>query len=127
MADLDNIWYYVENLGVPILAIFGLLTYGSFMFYLIDLKNLRRMENQLSSQGSLTNFKYHHFTFIGLNEIFNAFRRISAIESAYLEDTKIKRQVAIVRGYRKFYKIAIPTIIGLATIGITINELIIDK
>lgn len=126
LSILEKVWPFVENVGVPILAFIGVLTFGSFMFYLNDIKNLRLMEKQLKLNGTLRNYRYQTLPIIGLREIFYAFKSLSSIELTYLRNKKFQEQVYTVRAYRQYYKVAIPTILALATIGIAINEMVID-
>ncbi|WP_417590428.1 hypothetical protein [Owenweeksia hongkongensis] len=85
------------------------------------------MERQLKHKGTLKTYNYQAFTRIGISDIFSAFRDLSQIDPDFLKYNKFNEQVALIKSYRQFYRIAIPTILVLATIGIAINELIKDK
>jgi hypothetical protein len=128
MSSLEVFWNnYIENIGVPILAIIGGLSFFSLNFYVRDIKNLRLMDEYIKKNKNLKGFKYRSFPFVGLEDIFYSFKKKKKFPSLNFEIKKFNDQIQVIRDYRKYYMYAFPIVITLAAVGISINELVIDK
>lgn len=123
----DEIWPFVETFILPALVIIGLLTFISFRFYLVDIKNLRMMEGHLKSKGNLRSFKYQSFISLWPIDFYYGFYKLVKIDTAHLKIQKFGEQVKLIRAYRSYYRIVVLGILLLAIIGIAINEIIIDR
>jgi small-conductance mechanosensitive channel len=120
-------WTYIEKFGVPVLAFLGVVLWGSLFFYLQDCKVLKLMETEIKNKNSLIHFNKPTFIFVGISDIFYSFKNISSIEKSYFTHKKFQEQISVIKSYRKIYSYAFPIIILIVTIGILINEIIIDK
>lgn len=86
------------------------------------------MKKEIDIKGHLNQFKASNY----LSKIFNPFSGfyiftvLPDMGSPYYEHEKFNAQINIIKGFRKVYKIVFPLIIGLAIVGISINELVID-
>lgn len=127
MNNLDTFWGFIENIGVPILAIIGGLSFFSINFYLRECHYLRKMEEHLQNNKNLIGFKNQFFPVIWFDDVFYSFKRTSNFDPNHLKFRPFQEQLNTVKAFRKFYKIVFPIVITLAIIGIAINELIIDK
>ncbi len=84
------------------------------------------MEEHIRKQGNLRGFQVQSFPAVGFTEIFFAFQKYPSIDKRFLTIPNFSRQIETIYGYRRFYRIAIPTILIVTTIGIAVNEIVMD-
>jgi len=125
MDFLFEIWPYVEKIGIPLLMVpFG-FAFLSLNLYFRDCKILYLMERDIKFHGTLIGKNYSAMQIIGLDAIYYGFKSLSYSQE-YLKYRRFKSQIETIRGYRKLYAILFPTIIIISTIGVLINEWIIE-
>lgn len=127
MKYLNEIWPWVEKIGIPILAIIGLLTFGSLNSYWRTISELRRLERYIIQNNTAKGFKEKSFPVVGLIDIIFGFFPISKFDNRLTKFKLGVEQIESVKMFRKYYRIMFPLVIGLATVGIFINEILIDK
>ncbi|MAC94326.1 MAG: hypothetical protein CMC96_02370 [Flavobacteriales bacterium] len=128
MSSFELFWNnYIENFGVPILAVIGGLSFFSLNFYIRDIKNLRLMDEYIKKNKNLRGFKYRTFPIVGLKDFLYSFKNLKNFNEINFTIPKFSDQVQVVRDYRKYYSIVFPILVSIAIIGIAINELVIDK
>lgn len=124
---LKSIWPIVEQYGVPVLAAAILLTWVSLGLYLRECHQLRQMEKLLKKglplQGNIKN----SYEPSGLPDLFYAFKNFSTINPEFLAHPVFARQIENINYFRTFYRLMIPAILIIGSLGILINEFIIDK
>ena len=126
MHFLFEIWPNVEKIGIPLLLIpFGLAIF-SLNIYFRECKILYLMERDIKFHDSLTGKSYSSIQITDFNAIYFGFKNLSSYSSMFLRHQRFKSQIETVKGYRKMYSFIFPIIIILGTIGVMINELIID-
>jgi hypothetical protein len=124
---LREIWPYIESIGIPILAIIGGISFFSLNFYWRTCYNLRNLEEHIKRNKTSGGFIEKTFPAVGLRDIFYGFKPISKFDEGYFKIEAFQESLGYMIAFRKFYRIVFPIVISLAAIGITINELVIDK
>ena len=127
MEKLTEIWPFVETFGIPILAFFGLLTFVSLNFYWRTISDLRRLENYIDKKGTVKGFLRKSFPIVSPLDIVFGFMPLSRFSENLTKFSIGREYLDTVRIFRKYYRVLFPTIIGIAAIGIAINERNIDK
>lgn len=127
MKFLFEIWPWVEKIGIPILAGVAILTFGSLNFYWRTISELKRLEKYIIQKQTTKGFKSKTLPLVGPLDIIFGFLPISKFDKRLSEYQIGLEHINSIKMFRKNYRILFPLVIGLATIGITINELIIDK
>ncbi len=127
MDFLFKIWPYIEKFGPPFLAFIALITWLSLNFYLIECKNLLLLERYINNHGSTRGFYRRPFPVTGLVTLIYAFKPTSTFDKNLLKYKRFREQLENIQKFRKAYKLIFPILIILALVGITINELVIDK
>ncbi len=127
MEFLKDYWYIVENVGVPILAFIGGISFFSLNFYAIECMELSEMKTLLKRNGNLKNYKSKGYLSGLFNpiSIFYIFTFLPDTDSPFYENKKFNEQARTIKAFRKYYKIVFPIVIILATIGIALNETVI--
>ena len=97
METLNEIWPYVENIGIPILAAIGGITFFSINYYFRDCKNLYLMETYIKENKSLKGFNYQIMPLIGPNALYYSFKSLSNFDEKYMRIPKFKKQVESIR------------------------------
>ena len=127
MDKLNTFWDFIENIGVPILALIGGLSFFSINFYLRECHCLRKMEEYIQNNKNLIGFKNQSFPIIWFEDVVYSFKRTSDFDPNHLKFRPFQEQLSTIKAFRKFYKIVFPIVITLAIIGMAINGLVIDK
>lgn len=127
METLNEIWPFVETYGIPILAVLGGLGFFSLNFHFIDCYNLSLMEDYINKHQSLKGFKEQKFPLIGIFAVFYSFKNLSKLDPELLKIRVFKEKVQSIKGQRKTYAYFFPILLALATVGIALNEIVIDK
>ena len=122
---LVEIWPYIENIGLPILAIIGGISFFSINFYFQGISELRHMDEYFSKKKTIKGFKSKNIYFIGVFDIIYCFRNLNKLDFDLVKFKRVKAQISYVKMYRNYYKYAFPIIILLIVIGVIINETII--
>lgn len=126
MKFLFDVWPMVEKVGIPLLLVpFG-LAFLSLNTYLSQCKVLYLMERDIKFHGSLIGRKYSSLQVIGVNAIHFGLKSHSNYSDTFLKHRRFKSQIEMIRGYRKMYVVVFPTILIIGTIGMIINEWVID-
>jgi len=124
---LREIWPYVERIGIPILAIVGGISFISLNFYWRTCYNLRKLEEHIKRNKTTKGFIEKTFPAVGLQDIFYGFKTVSKFDEYSLKTEAFQESLGYIIAFRKFYRIIFPVVISLVVIGITINEIVIDK
>ncbi len=124
MEFLKEYWYIVENVGVPILAFVGGISFFSLNFYAVECMELSEMKTLLKRNGNLKNYKAKGYLGGLFNpiSIFYIFTFLPNADSPFYENEKFNEQVRTIKSFRKYYSIVFPIVIILTTIGIALNE-----
>lgn len=127
MDTLREIWPYVETAGPVILAFALGIPFLSLNIYLHTCSLLRAMEKHLNRKHTLEGYTEEQHPVTGLFDIIYGFKPISKFNKEHLEYPEFNDLFRGMIGFRKMYRIVFPLIIGLAAIGIAINEYVIDQ
>lgn len=127
MDTLGEIWPYIEKAGPVILAFAFGISFMSLNIYLQSCCQLRAMEKHLKRKNTLDGYTEEHLPTVGLFDIVYGFKPISKFNKEHLEYPQFKDMLTGIIGFRKMYRIVFPLLIGLAVIGISINEYVIDQ
>lgn len=103
------------------------MTFGSLNFYWRTISETRRLEKHIIRKNSTKGFKSKTLPFVGPIDIVFGFLPISKFDKRLSEYKLGIEHIDSIKIFRQYYRILFPLILGLATIGISINELVIDK